>query len=798
MNCPSCGAENTQAANFCSNCGFALVDNAGTAIGSAEEAPCRQCGAPVPLGAQFCGNCGATHPHDAAAEAEPSKSSAAGAPKKIERPLVPPPPKVAQPGSPVAVPEGWPDVTEELAEVRFYLLQGEDDEAKDALRKLQDRFPGHPDLDTDLVLDRSVMRAAPPDPNAKDEAPEESAKTMVAPSKRGGADESAKTIMVPPKPEDPDESAKTMVPASKRDLVASGNKAVLPEWTEDPDEMAKTTVPGALTTSSVPGVVAGTVSATVVKSAIGVDPKVDATVRQPRPMADDEEAAGKSPDAADDSDEGGFPAEVVAKSEGWGNAPAPGGTVISRAPSADAPNVLPVGSESSQVQLTEVAEAGSTAGPPSRIKHDVSATVIKESPRGSSAADEPLRADQTIVAEGLQAPKPFLGGAKAGGEWLEGGRAEELVVAARPGRRRGLNQTMVPPNPDQPEPPTPFGGEVPPGSTMVPGTTPPKGGFPPMVQQPDGIDFEHRLPAAARTSSTEAVRDDAEELSTAEVDVPDPDGPLTTPMPHVPTTQEVSAGPGVDPPTKPGLRVEEDESKTAEMKRFDPAGVERDPQTPQGTVITANPLPPAPYEGRPPSPILPVRLVMLGARGQPVAERTLSPGDELDIGRDLSEPWGDDEYLEQRHTRLLPGPGGGVTIDEGGGYGPVYRQIEHRRQIRSGDQFRVGQSLVTFYNDEGGSRLDVLFGSEGEPQTYELGEAGLILGREEGDVTFPDDTYVSSSHCRFSREAGTTFVEDLGSSNGTYVRVRVDDTVEFGALLLVGHTQFRIQALPPE
>ena len=371
---------------------------------------------------------------------------------------------------------------------------------------------------------------------------------------------------------------------------------------------------------------------------------------------------------------------------------------------------------------------------------------------------------------------------------------------ARPARRRGLNTTMVPRNPDRPAPPTPFGGEVPPGSTMVPGTTPPKGGFPQLVSAPADVDFEHRLPLAARRSSTEAAHDDDEELATAEVDipVPDPDGPMTTPLPHVPTTQEIGAGPGADPPTTPELRVDSDETTTSPMRRRSPPGEASGSQTPQGTVITANPLPPAPYEGRPPSEILPVRLVMLGARGQPVAERTLGPGDGLEVGRDLSEPWGDDEYLEQRHTRLQPAPGGGVMIDESGGVGAVYRQVEHRRQIRTGDSFRVGQSLVTFLSDERGTRLEVLVGGEGEPDVYTMPEAGLVLGRDEGDVTFPEDTYVSSSHCRFTEELGTAYVEDLGSSNGTYVRVRPEDAVEYGALLLLGHTQFRIQAVPPE
>ena len=46
MNCPSCQAENSDNAKFCSNCGTALLQ------------ACPQCGAEQPAGANFCNNCG--------------------------------------------------------------------------------------------------------------------------------------------------------------------------------------------------------------------------------------------------------------------------------------------------------------------------------------------------------------------------------------------------------------------------------------------------------------------------------------------------------------------------------------------------------------------------------------------------------------------------------------------------------------------------------------------------------------------------------------------------------------------
>src|SRR5215217_6197106 len=59
----------------------------------------------------------------------------------------------------------------------------------------------------------------------------------------------------------------------------------------------------------------------------------------------------------------------------------------------------------------------------------------------------------------------------------------------------------------------------------------------------------------------------------------------------------------------------------------------------------------------------------------------------------------------------------------------------------------------------------------------------LILGREHGsaDVVIPDPG-VSRHHARVLPEAGTLIVEDLGSSNGTYVNGRrINGPVELSA-----------------
>jgi pSer/pThr/pTyr-binding forkhead associated (FHA) protein len=66
------------------------------------------------------------------------------------------------------------------------------------------------------------------------------------------------------------------------------------------------------------------------------------------------------------------------------------------------------------------------------------------------------------------------------------------------------------------------------------------------------------------------------------------------------------------------------------------------------------------------------------------------------------------------------------------------------------------------------------------------------MGRERGDVLFPEDGYVSGLHCRLSWDGAKLFLTDLGSSNGTFVRLTGEADVRTGDVLLMGQQLFRI------
>ena len=88
-------------------------------------------------------------------------------------------------------------------------------------------------------------------------------------------------------------------------------------------------------------------------------------------------------------------------------------------------------------------------------------------------------------------------------------------------------------------------------------------------------------------------------------------------------------------------------------------------------------------------------------------------------------------------------------------------------------------------------KLKVLEPAERRGRTYELGDE-LTVGRAGGcQVTLEGDNYVSQLHARVFRRDGQFYVEDLGSTNGTYVnrrKVTAPIAIRKGDRLQIGKT----------
>ncbi len=87
--------------------------------------------------------------------------------------------------------------------------------------------------------------------------------------------------------------------------------------------------------------------------------------------------------------------------------------------------------------------------------------------------------------------------------------------------------------------------------------------------------------------------------------------------------------------------------------------------------------------------------------------------------------------------------------------------------------------------------------ADGMPGTsFALDKEELLCGRTEGAVRLADDPTVSPRHARFVLANGTLRVEDLGSVNGTFLRLKEPRRITAGEEIRIGRQLLRLEPLP--
>lgn len=181
------------------------------------------------------------------------------------------------------------------------------------------------------------------------------------------------------------------------------------------------------------------------------------------------------------------------------------------------------------------------------------------------------------------------------------------------------------------------------------------------------------------------------------------------------------------------------------------------------------------------------------------------------IGRDSGGVFAGDSYLSPKHATFTA-RGGKISVKDEGSLNGVYKKLRRDEPVlvNFGDVFRIGQEIVRFEPlapmpatsdgvDRLGSpskgyvgRIALIIGRDVTGNAFPVPEMGLHLGRERGDVLFPEDGYVSGLHCRIAWQNGQLFLTDLGSSNGTFIRLSKEADVQTGDILLMGQQLFRV------
>ena len=190
-------------------------------------------------------------------------------------------------------------------------------------------------------------------------------------------------------------------------------------------------------------------------------------------------------------------------------------------------------------------------------------------------------------------------------------------------------------------------------------------------------------------------------------------------------------------------------------------------------------------------------------------------GDQIDIGRTEGDLLFEDPYLSPRHARIVSGPAGQVLSHLESRNG-IYIRLRAGARLKDGDLMLVGRQVLLFELVPAFERdlrpavhhNVVQFGSTGDPSWGRLRQMGpggvahdvfylnreqVVIGREEGDIVFADDHFMSRRHAHISLRGNDPQLEDLGSSNGTFLRLRGPHGLNSGDLIRMGDELLRFE-----
>ncbi|NVB41537.1 FHA domain-containing protein [Pseudenhygromyxa sp. WMMC2535] len=216
-----------------------------------------------------------------------------------------------------------------------------------------------------------------------------------------------------------------------------------------------------------------------------------------------------------------------------------------------------------------------------------------------------------------------------------------------------------------------------------------------------------------------------------------------------------------------------------------------------------------------------LRVVLVGRDGQE-GESFPVPSHGVEIGRNSSIAFPGDPFVSPRHAQLTPLEGGGVHLVDLGSRNGVYLRLTEPAAVYPGDHFLLGNQLLRLDRLDGAwqeSSLDSHqvrgFGTPVKPpwailvricvgeiddDRYHLRGKEMIIGREEGQIVFPSDSFLSRAHARLRMAVQdnnmTVLLEDLDSANGTYLRIRGPVSVPVGGMFRVGDQIFRLRQDP--
>jgi len=202
-----------------------------------------------------------------------------------------------------------------------------------------------------------------------------------------------------------------------------------------------------------------------------------------------------------------------------------------------------------------------------------------------------------------------------------------------------------------------------------------------------------------------------------------------------------------------------------------------------------------------------VTIRVVRADGGPEATFSLKK-DEVVAGTAAELLFMDDPFVARQQARIRFDGGSLVVEDIGGGSG-VFTRVRAERQVSVGQEIRCGRQRLIYEvlmpvpnvsprmwgSPENGCRGRLVQVLEGglRGHAFTLKDGENLVGREMGEITFPGDGFVSGRHAVVTVHPEGVSLRDVGSSNGTFVRLDNPATVGDGDQLLIGRHLLKLE-----
>jgi hypothetical protein len=176
----------------------------------------------------------------------------------------------------------------------------------------------------------------------------------------------------------------------------------------------------------------------------------------------------------------------------------------------------------------------------------------------------------------------------------------------------------------------------------------------------------------------------------------------------------------------------------------------------------------------------------------------------------------DDRFLARQHARITRGSDGSIKVHPIDTTNGVFKKTDGSVELVDGAIVLVGREVLRFEKvapeeravhplirhgvalfgspprDPWG-RLFQLIPSGGHRDIRHLAGDEIVLGREEGDIVFRDDAFMSRRHAAITWDGKRALLTDLGSSNGTFVRMQGPTSIKHGDHVRMGDQLMRIE-----